>query len=136
MLGLGSAISGAQNIAGILAQRRDMSVQPPQSKGQVSSTLNTVSGFQTFTIKTKTLTSEMAKIIDNYFSMYGYKINKVQKPNLCARSAFTYIKTVGCNISTNICTEDRVKITNIFDSGITFWRNGNKIADYTQTNTP
>ena len=136
MLGLGSAISGAQNIASILAQRRDMSIQPPQSKGQVSTTVNTVAGFQTVSLKTKTVSKEMAQIIDNYFTMYGYKVNRVQKPNISARPAFTYIKTVGCNISTNICTEDRVKITSIFDNGITFWKNGNKIADYTQSNTP
>ena len=137
MLGLGSAISGAQNIAGILAQRRDMAIQPPQAKGQVSTSVNTVAGFQTFTMKTKTLTKEMAKVIDGYFSMYGYKLNQVRKPNLCARSAFTYIKTVGCNISgAKFCTEDRNRITGIFDKGITFWVNGDKIADYSQTNTP
>lgn len=144
MLGLGGAISGAQSIAGILAQRKDMSIQPPQSKGQASSSINTVAGFQTFTLKTKTLCSEMAKIIDSYFTMYGYKLATVRKPNLCARPAYTYIKTVGCNISSRegspyklgakLCTEDRVKICNIFDHGITFWRNGDRIADYSQHN--
>ena len=134
MLGLGGAVSGAQNIASILAQRRDMAIQPPQSKGQSSTSINTVAGFQTFTLKTKTLTKEMARIIDDFFTMYGYKINRVQKPNLKARPAFTYIKTVDCHIDTNICAEDAVKIESLFDKGITFWVDGDKVADYTQNN--
>ena len=100
----------------------------------------------TFTFYTKELDTEHAKIIDNYFTMFGYKLNRVQKPNLCTRPAFTYIKTVGCNITgidtngnlltgANFCTEDRVKINTIFDRGITFWVDGDRIADYSQDNT-
>lgn len=132
--GAGAVIGGAQQIGALLAQRKDMSIQPPQSKGQVSSSVNTVAGFQTFTLKTKTITKEMARILDDYFTCYGYKINRVQKPNISARPAFTYVKTVGCHIKGDMCTEDITKVESIFDKGITFWKNGNKIADYTQEN--
>lgn len=136
MLGLGSAVSGAQNIASILAQRKDMQLQPPQAKGNNSPGVNTVAGFQTFTVKKKTVDAQHARIIDNYFTMYGYKLNRVQKPNIHARPAFTYVKTVGCKIAGNMCTEDITKIESIFDRGLTFWTNGNKIGDYSQDNKP
>lgn len=145
--GAGMAIAGARQIETLMAQKADMSIQPPQSRGAFSSNVNMVAKAHTFTFYTKGIDYEHAKAIDDYFTMYGYKLNQVQKPNLCARPAFTYIKTVGCNISSRMgqpisrpgpqfCTEDRIKITSIFDHGITFWVNGDRIADYSQPNTP
>lgn len=144
--GAGAIVGGAQQIGALMAQKADMAIQPPQSRGAFSSNVNIVAKMHTFTFYTKGVDYEHAKAIDDYFTMYGYKLNRVQKPNLCARPAFTYIKTVGCNISSRMgqpatrpgpqfCTEDRTKITSIFDHGITFWVNGDRIADYSQTNT-
>lgn len=139
--GAGAVIGGAQQIGALMAQKADMAIQPPQSRGSFSSTVNVSAGKQTFTLVHKCVSPEYATILDNYFTMYGYKLNRVRKPNLKARPAFTYIKTVGCNLSSRsgtgapfFCTEDRVKITSIFDHGITFWVDGDKIADYTQYN--
>lgn len=139
--GVGAAVHGYQQIQALMAQKADMAIQPPQARGSFSSTVNVSVGKQTFTLVHKCISPEYATMLDSYFTMYGYKLNQVRKPNLKARPAFTYIKTVGCNIASQngkggpfFCTEDRVKITSIFDRGITFWVNGDKIADYTQNN--
>lgn len=132
--GIATAIHGGQQIGSLMAQTRDMAIQPPQSRGSYSSSVNVSAGKHTFTIIHKGVTPEQLDRLDNYFTMYGYKLNTVRKPNLCARPAFTYIKTVGSAITANLCTEDLVKITSIFDRGVTFWVNGDKIADYTQNN--
>ena len=132
--GAGLAISGARQIESLMAQKADMAIQPPQSRGSFSSNVNIVAKTHTFTFYTKAIDPEHAKAIDDYFTMYGYKLNQVRKPNLYARSAFTYVKTVGCNISGNICTEERTKITSIFDRGITFWVSGDSIGDYSLNN--
>lgn len=131
-----TAVSGAHQIAGLLAQKADMAIQPPQSRGSFSANVNVTAGKQTFTFYKKTVTAETARVLDDYFTMYGYKLNRVQKPNIHARPAFTYIKTVGCHIQGAMCTEDVTKIETIFDHGITFWVNGDKVADYSQNNTP
>lgn len=132
--GANAMMSGATQIGNILAQKADMSIQPPQSKGSFSGNVNMTAQKQTFTFVHKSVSAYHAKILDDYFTMYGYRINRVQKPNINARDAFTYVKTVGCQIKGTMCTEDMVKIENIFDNGITFWRNGDKVADYSQTN--
>lgn len=132
--GVGAMVGGGQQIGALLAQKADMAIQPPQARGAFSSNVNIVSKMHTFTFYTKSVDKEHARIIDDYFTMYGYKLNRVQKPNIGARPAFTYIKTIGCNISGNMCTEDRTKITGIFDHGVTWWKNGDKIGDYTQEN--
>lgn len=132
--GIATAIHGGQQIGALMAQHRDMAVQPPQSRGSYSSSVNVSAGKHTFTLIHKGVSLEQLDRLDAYMTMYGYKLNTVRKPNLCARPAFTYIKTVGSAITANLCTEDLIKITSIFDQGVTFWVNGDKIADYTQNN--
>lgn len=133
--GLAMAYGGANQIDQLLAQRKDMSIQPPQARGNFSTSTNITAGKQTFTFYKKSITKETAKVLDDYFTMYGYKLNRVQTPNIHARPAFTYVKTVGCNMKGNFCTADLTRIQTIFDKGVTFWVNGDRVADYSQTNT-
>lgn len=135
-VGIGTAISGAQQIADALAQKKDRDVIPPQGKGNFSTSVNVTDKIIGFTFEEKMVTAEYARIIDDYFTMYGYKLNRVQKPNIAARPKFTYVKTVNCHIKGNMCNEDIVSVEGIFDRGITFWKDGDRVADYSQDNTP
>lgn len=129
-------VSGSSQIAGHLAQKSDMEIQPPQSRGSFASNVNITANRHTFSFYHKSISAENARVLDDYFTMYGYKLNRVQAPNIHARPAFTYVKTIGCHIKGNMCTEDIVKVESIFDNGITFWVNGDRVADYSQSNTP
>lgn len=127
-VGVGAVLSGASQISSILAQRKDMQAQPPQAKGNQSGSVGIVNGKQTFSAQWKSVSAEQARIIDDYFDLYGYKINRVQVPNIQARNFYTYVKTVGCAIEGELCNEDIVKIESIFDNGITFWRQGDNVT--------
>ena len=140
LIGAGASIgtishAGSQ-IASQLAMKKDKAIQPPQSRGTFSANINVRNNKHTFTFYFKSVTAENARIIDDYFTMYGYKLNRVMTPNIKARPHFTYVKTLGCHIKGNLCNEDTVEIENIFDTGITFWRNGDNIANYSLDNTP
>lgn len=76
---------------------------------------------------------EYAKIIDDYFTRFGYKINRYKVPNLTGRRTFNYVKTVDCEISGNIPNEANVTLANIFDSGVTIWHTTN-VGDYSANN--
>ena len=128
-----TVISGQQQIEGIMAQKADRAIQPPQSKGTYSSNINVVSGCNTFTFYDRCIQKEYAQQIDDYFTMYGYKINRVQTPNIHARTNFTYIKTVGCKII-GLNNEDTTKIESVFNNGITFWTSGDGIGSYQYSN--
>lgn len=130
----GMAVSGLSQVMGVLAQRSDKEIQPAQAKGTFSSNLNIVNGFQNFTMQRKCVTKEIAKIIDDFFDMYGYKTNRVKVPNRNVRANWTYTKTIGCHITGNLCTDDLTKIESIYNNGITFWKNGDSIANYTLAN--
>lgn len=132
--GVMSAYSGIMDVASLLAAKEDKSIEPPQARGTFSASINVSNARHLFGAQRKTITAEYAKRIDDYFTLYGYKINSVKTPNIHAREAFTYVKTIGCHISANLCNEDTVKIESIFDHGITWWVNGDAIGDYGQSN--
>lgn len=137
--GAGTAISGASRIGQMIAQQRDMEIMPPQARGNLSASVNIANGQQIFGLYQKSVTAERARVIDDYFTMYGYKINRVQTPNLAARPGFTYVKTVGCHViggSHDICNEDALKIESIFDKGVTWWRDPATMCNYNQDNAP
>lgn len=79
---------------------------------------------------------EFAEIIDGYFDRYGYAVHTFKIPTLNNRPHWTYLQTVDCTIRGNIPNDDSTRICAIFNSGITFWRNGNEVGNYSLTNTP
>lgn len=77
---------------------------------------------------------EYARIIDEFFDMYGYAQSRVMRPNIHARVKWTYVKTTNCTISGSIPNDDAGKINEIFNNGITFWVNGSEVGDYSLAN--
>lgn len=132
--GAGLVVGGVSQIANAMAQQKDMEIQPPQARGNHSVSVNTIQGFQTFIVEKKCVDSYHASIIDSYFDMYGYTTHAVKVPNTKVRENWTYTKTIGCHITGNICTEDQQKIESIYNTGITFWVNGDSIGDYGLSN--
>ena len=82
-----------------------------------------------------TIRPEVAAIVDDYFSMYGYKVNSVKTPNVTGRTNWNYVKTIDCYIKADIPQEDLAEIKQMFNKGITFWHNPTTFADYSQSNT-
>lgn len=78
--------------------------------------------------------AEFAKIIDDYFSMFGYKTNEVKIPNLTGRQNWNYVKTIDCNILGNFPQEDLQEIKDMFNNGLTIWHNTSTFLDYSQNN--
>lgn len=132
--GLVGAYHGYSQIQGIMAQREDMAIQPPQARGNHSPNLNLANGRHGFDIHFRTITAEYAKIIDQYLTRYGYKVNTIMTPNLKARERFTYIKTIGCMVTGAFSDENRRKIQSIFDNGVTFWVDPERVGNYTLGN--
>lgn len=123
-----TAYNGFNSVAGMVAQKRDMQIQPAQARGAHSATCNTNAMKQTYTFYYKTVDREHAEIIDNFFSMYGYRINRVRRPNIHARLIYTFVKTVGCTPTGNMNSDELAAIGRIFDNGVTWWTVG-KVYD-------
>lgn len=72
-------------------------------------------------VSVRTIRAHTAKIIDDYFTMYGYAINAIGTPNLHARKKFTYIKTRGFKFYGTVPATARDLIIKIHDNGIRYW---------------
>lgn len=133
--GLSTMVSGAAEIASIVAQKRDKEIQPPQARGSHSSSVNVCAGFYSFAVFQRTVNREYAIMIDDYFDMFGYACRKLKVPNRAVRENWCYTKTIGCHIKGNFATADQMKIESIYNKGITFWQNGDYIGRYDLSNT-
>lgn len=76
---------------------------------------------------------EYARIIDDFFTRFGYRVDRYKVPNLFSRSRFNFIKTKDCNIGGNVPSYVSTAISAIFDSGITIWHT-NDIGNYSMVN--
>ena len=114
-----------------------LAVKPLQVMGSASNnTLNFATKNIQFNFNRYTVNRDCAKSIDQFFTMYGYQINRVQTPNIKARPHFTYVKTKGCQIKGECPQDDVFKIEEIFDNGITFWKNPSEVGNYSVDNSP
>lgn len=101
----------------------------------------------------KCIRKESAKIIDDYFSMFGYATNQVKVPNRNSRVCWNYVKTVGCfsaasvtkivngvsltnSINNTVPGDDLRRICSIYDNGVTFWHQPNALGNYSLDNSP
>ena len=69
----------------------------------------------------KTIRPEYVRQLTAYFKMFGYKVNKLEIPNLKSRLSYNYIKTADANIIGNIPNNYLNTLQGIFDKGITIW---------------
>lgn len=89
-----------------------------------------------FIFREKSITSNYAQMIDDYFTMYGYKVNQVLVPNMNARPHWTYLQTLGCNVEGAFPASDARAIESIFDKGVRLWHNLSEMGNYSLDNSP
>ena len=130
-LGGGSIVGGVNQIANTIGQIHQMSFAPPQAKGNLNSgDVVTASDSNDFHFYDMTIKKEYARIIDEYFDMFGYKCNRVKTPAKNHRQRWWYTKTIDVSIDGAIPMKDMQTIKNCYNNGITFWRHTVDIGAY------
>lgn len=130
-----SALGSVQNI---LTSAYTASISANDVKGNFA-TNNALfgKGQVCFNAQRKSITAEYAKTIDKYFDVFGYACHVTKVPNTHSRPHWNYTKTIDCNIiSINCNNNDITAIKNVFDNGITFWKNASEIGNYSLDNSP
>ena len=130
-----SIASGLTGIADAVMQKKQHNMIPPSIVGQLNSAdVNVASGNNTFHFYKMSVKQQFARVIDDFFSMYGYKTNRVKIPNTNNRSNWNYVKTIQANLIGDIPQEDMQELKDIFNKGVTLWHNPNTFLDYSQNN--
>lgn len=78
---------------------------------------------------------EIAKKVDKYFDMFGYRVNEIKTPNTKTRKYWNYLETEKVNLEGNIPQEALQELKQIYNSGITIWHDPEHFLDYTLTNS-
>jgi hypothetical protein len=130
-IGGASAVSGITGIANTLAQVHTQSFTPNSARGNTNAgDINTADKENTFYYYGMTITAERAKIIDEYFDMFGYKCNRVKIPEENHRESYWYTKTIDANIVGGIPQDDLQTIKDCYNRGITFWKETAEFRNY------
>lgn len=134
VVGMGLNVVGT--IANTMQKIREAELVPPQARGALNSgDVNFSIGKSGFTIYDMNIKAEYARQIDEFFSAYGYKVNRMKVPNVTGRSNWNFVKTIDCYIQADIPQEDLQEIKNMFNNGLTIWHNASTFLDYSQNNT-
>ena len=137
---VGAAIGGiaglATTIGNTLSQIYKASIQPPQSGGGLGSTAMCSFKQFDFFFANKHIRPEFARIIDDYFNMFGYATHRVKTPNRDGRPHWNFVQTKGCVITGSMPNDDSKRICEIYNNGITFWNHGDEVGNYNLDNSP
>lgn len=126
---------GAIGAFASLASYAEKGRQPPQASGAASSgAVNMTFALQDIFFYAKTIRAEYARQIDEYFSMYGYKVNRVKTPALTGRAQWNYIQCNDALVKGGIPEDDKKALTNMLNNGVTIWHNQANIGDYSLAN--
>ena len=133
---LGTAASGLMGVAGLMAEKYKHSLIPDQVKGNTNSGDVVFSANRLkFSIYYMSCRDENAKCIDDYFTMFGYQVNRVGTPHLHVRTYYDYIKTIDVNIEGDVPETDLEEIRKMFNNGIRFWHNTSYYLNFSVNNT-
>lgn len=132
-----SATSGAiGQVSNLMSQYYKASIAADISKGSLNNGGgNVANGKQQFYGGRCSVNSTYAKMIDDYFSMFGYSCRRVRVPNRNSRPHWNYVKTIGCTVTGSVPADDMKKICSIYDRGVTFWKHGNEVGNYSLDNS-
>lgn len=121
----------------LISQGYKASIRADIVKGSVNhGSVNCATGKQTFWGYRMSVTNKNAKIIDDYFNKFGYATNEVKIPNTHSRPHWNYVKCVDATVIGNCPSDDCTKIESIYNNGITFWKNGEEVGNYSLDNSP
>lgn len=141
-IGVGAASTIARSI-GTFSNAKNT---PDQISGQASvSAMRTIQNRIGFKFYDMCVERDKAKVIDSYFTMFGYAVKQVKVPNVrqsgvTLRPHWNYVKTSACVIhpatGSGLPADDEDAIAGIYDNGITFWTSASEVGNYTLNNAP
>ena len=130
---IGGAVNGALSIAQTVAKVKATQALPPQAHGAAGNTAMVAIGKKDFYFYRCTITAQYAKIIDDYFQMFGYATNRVKRPNFHTRLGWNYVETRDAVVLGTAPQNACSKMESILNTGITFWHD-DLIGTYNRNN--
>ena len=121
--GVGGAVTSAgAGILDSLAQHSKDTHDTSRLSGASNGNLLWSSQLKDARCQVKMIKAEYARTIDQFFDMYGYKVNRVKRPQMEGRPSWNYIKCKNVALTGKIPVEAEMLIKSVIESGVTFWK--------------
>lgn len=134
---IGGVTSVAQQTLGIIGQFRKADMLPNVQHGENSGDVNFAFRKNTFTFKKMSAKTQFLRIVDDYFTRYGYAIKKLDTPHLTGRRYWNYVE-IGKSESIgygDVPSKFMEEINGACRRGVTIWHNHDNIGDFSLNNT-
>lgn len=131
-----SVLATAGIVANTIGQFRNASLMPSLQGGNNTGDITMSTVTNKFALHHMRAKTEYLKIIDDYFTRYGYKTNTVKVPNITGRQYWNYIE-IGSSeeIGTGQVPSKHMEIiNNACRKGVTIWHNHDSIGNYLLNN--
>lgn len=83
-------------------------------------------------VQVRQVREEYARIADNYFSMFGYKVCRLKVPNIATRPSWNFVKCSTVTVTGAIPADAEELIMSVLKKGVTFWKTS--FGNYTANN--
>ena len=131
---LAAMTGGVGGVQNLLQQATSASVAPPTNIGTGGGESNHQLRLEKIDFYQVTIRKEYAEIIDDFFSKYGYAINKFETPAIRTRKYWNYVKTRDiCFTKKDTQTAqmgDLRALEEIFNKGVTIWHTTTDFGNY------
>ena len=130
-------IGGVTGITSQVSQIYERSLTPETAKGGINQSDFNFSQHLSFSAYKMSIKEEFAKIIDDYFTRFGYQINRVKNPNITGRRYWNFVKIGASEDIGNGSVPNKFKesLNNIFRTGTTIWHSHDNIGNFNLNNT-
>ena len=120
-------------VAQTVSQMYTHAIQPNEIRGATGGELS-LTAVRKFGIHLylKEITGGYARVVDNFYDMFGYKSNTHHTPSVNTRPHWTYVQTKGCNLTASMPADAAAKVVQIFDNGCTFWNDLTEVGKYSE----
>ena len=130
-------INVAGNIANIIGQFYSASLLPSIQGGNNTGDVNFVSNANNILIYEYKVKDQYLKVIDEYFTRFGYRINEVTMPNIVGRRNWNYVEipsseSIGYG---TVPSQFMEEINNACRKGVTIWHNHDNLGNFSLDNS-
>lgn len=138
---IGGAMSLINGIGQNVAKQYQAEMVPNQAKGNTNCGDFNFSENLHLSVVTMNVRAEYAKIIDDWFTMFGYKTSRLKVPNQTGRRYWNYVQiaegeSIGDTVDTISVPSASMDIINTaYQRGVTIWHDHANIGNYNLDNT-
>ena len=127
-------VSGVNQIQQLEATKQDKDFLPATARGKINvENIRFAMGLDRVDLYAMRPKLSMCKVIDDYWTAFGYPIHEITTPQINSRSSWNYVKTVDCAFTADAEMNILSRYRDIFNKGVTIWHT-NDIGNYNLSN--